>query len=181
MEQLNLTIFYEEDALSEVPNSPFSTLSAAEPGTCWCHFLKTPGHDYRAQNCTVQEVRTSCIYTQPTAYHIQILPWILKLHFKSHWLQVTYISCLTWDDIALHYFATTIPLKCLWLSSFWLVKNVESPVFSKRHTSQISQSLEGSVWLAHHKTERTLRNGCRIIGCKVKKISELHWGKVKVA
>lgn len=134
-------IFYEDDTLSEVPNNIFRKLSAAEPGTCWCHFLRTPGHDYRAQSCIiVQEVRTSHKYTQPTAYHIEILSWILELHFKSHWLQVTYISYLTWNDIALHYFDATMPLKCLWLSSFWLVKKVESS-FHLRHKIKISQSL----------------------------------------
>lgn len=141
LEQLNLLIFYEVTTLSEVHNSIFGKFSAAEPGTCWCNFLKTPGHGYREQSCIVQEVRTSHMYTQPTAYHIQILPWILEHHLKSHWLQVTYISFLTWNDIVLHYFAATIPLKCLWLSLFWLVKYVESLVYSERHKIKISLSL----------------------------------------
>lgn len=34
LEQLNLLIFYEDDTLSEVSNSSFKKLSAAELGTC---------------------------------------------------------------------------------------------------------------------------------------------------
>lgn len=35
----------------------------------------------------------------------------------------------------------TIPLACLWLSSFWLIKNAARPAFTERHKIKISQSL----------------------------------------
>lgn len=104
--------------------------STAEMATLGCHFLKDQAM-ITGHSAAMSE---QAAYTQTTAYQTQKSPWILKLLFKSHWLQVTYIFCLTWNDSVLHYFAGTgsYSLKHLWLPSLWSVKREARPVFIER-------------------------------------------------
>lgn len=62
---------------------------------------------------------------------------------------------------------------------FILVSKEWRALFFLKGTKLFLKAWERSIQLVHHKTERTFRNGFRIIGCEVRKRSELHHGESK--